>query len=187
MNTILIFLISLSVSITLGVYHKSPRASTRAQEFSALYSDWVGKQAPEISPGDWINSKPLRLVELRGQVVLLEFWTFGCYNCRNTIPHVNKWQKKCAGEKFRIIGVHTPEFDNEKVLSMVRKQTAALGIEYAVVTDNDYRTWNAYSQQYWPAVYLIDKKGIVHYVHIGEGDYDEIEQWIQRLIAEKLN
>lgn len=146
---------------------------------------WSGKPAPELSRGEWINSKPLKLSELRGQVVLIEFWTFGCYNCRNTIPYVNQWQKKYGGEKFKIIGVHTPEFKTEKIFSRVKEQTAKLGIEYAVVTDNEYKTWEAYEQQYWPVVYLVDKKGIIRYVHIGEGNYDETEKTIQSLLAEK--
>ncbi|MBI3579135.1 MAG: redoxin domain-containing protein [Ignavibacteriales bacterium] len=146
---------------------------------------WIGKPAPELSQGEWINSKPLALSELRGQVVLIEFWAFGCYNCRNTIPHINQWQKQYGDEKFKIIGVHTPEFPKEKIFSKVEDETFKLGIEYAVVTDNNYKTWDAYKQQYWPALYLIDKKGIVRYVHIGEGNYEETEKMIQALLEEK--
>jgi thiol-disulfide isomerase/thioredoxin len=152
--------------------------------FRSEGSDWIGKKAPELSAGDWINSKPLTLAELRGQVVLIEFWTFGCYNCRNTLPYVKSWHKKFAADKFKIIGVHTPEFENERVLENVRRKTADLGIEYAVVTDNAYATWQRYNQQYWPVMYLIDKKGVIRYIHIGEGSYDVTENQIAALIAE---
>jgi thiol-disulfide isomerase/thioredoxin len=118
---------------------------------------WIGKSAPELAPGDWINSKPLTLSALRGNVVLLEFWTFGCYNCRNTLPSMKAWYKKFANEKFTIIGVHTHEFEREKKLENVRRQTAGLGVEYPVVTDNKFETWTAYDQRYWPVMYLIRK------------------------------
>lgn len=145
---------------------------------------WIGKRAPELAPGDWINSKPLSLSALRGNVVLLEFWTFGCYNCRNTIPSMNTWHKKFANEKFTIIGVHTPEFESEKKFENVKRRTTALGIEYPVVTDNRYETWNAYDQRYWPVMYVIDKKGVIRYVHIGEGAYEQTEKAIERLLTE---
>jgi thiol-disulfide isomerase/thioredoxin len=146
--------------------------------------NWIGKRAPELAQGDWINSKPLSLSALRGNVVLLEFWTFGCYNCRNTIPSMNKWHKQFANEKFTIIGVHTPEFESEKQFENVKRRTRALGIEYPVVTDNRYETWNAYEQRYWPVMYVIDKKGVIRYVHIGEGAYEQTEEAIERLLTE---
>jgi thiol-disulfide isomerase/thioredoxin len=148
-------------------------------------SRWIGKPAPEISQGAWINSNPLTMSRLRGKVVLLEFWTFGCYNCRNTLPYVKAWHKKFSDEEFTLIGVHSPEFEREKDLKNVKRQVASLGIEYPVVTDNEFETWNAYNQRYWPVIYLIDKRGIIRYVHIGEGAYDETERQIKLLIKEK--
>lgn len=145
----------------------------------------IGKHAPELSPGTWINSEPLKLSELRGKVVLLEFWTYGCYNCRNTIPAMNRWQQEFQGTDLVMIGVHTPEFESEKNLANVRTQTAKLGIRYPVVTDNEYRTWEAYNQHYWPVIYLIDKKGIIRYVHIGEGQYDETRRTIRLFLSEQ--
>jgi len=144
----------------------------------------VGKRAPELSEGKWINSPPLKLSDLRGKVVLLEFWTFGCYNCRNTIPYLKDWYENYGGEKFEIVGVHSPEFDSEKLFSNVVKQSQDLGIKYPIVTDNELKTWRAYDQEYWPVLYLIDKKGIIRYVHIGEGGYSNTEQTIQNLLKE---
>lgn len=178
----LIFTLVLVSTLTFSLYSAMKK---HTGDSAGNSEEWIGKPAPELSYGEWINSNPLKLSELRGQVVLIEFWTFGCYNCRNTIPYVNRWQKKYGGESFKIIGVHTPEFRTEKIFSRVKAETAKLGIEYAVVTDNDYRTWNAYEQQFWPVVYLVDKKGIIRYVHIGEGNYDKTEATIQSLLAEK--
>ena len=148
-------------------------------------SPLIGNNAPELATGTWLNSEPMTLASLKGKVVLLEFWTYGCYNCRNTLPAIKSWYKKYTGQNFTVIGVHTPEFSSEKILSNVRKRVKELGVEYPVVTDNEYNTWDAYHQEYWPVVYLIDKKGIIRYAHIGEGAYDETEREIQNLIAEK--
>jgi thiol-disulfide isomerase/thioredoxin len=161
------------------------QANSRAAKFAPGGSDWIGKQAPELAPGDWINSSPLSLKELQGKVVLLEFWTFGCYNCLNTLPNIKAWHRKYAGAEFEIIGVHTPEFDREKDLKVVKREVARHGVAYPVVTDNDYATWNRYKQQYWPVLYLVDKKGIIRYMHIGEGNYEETEQQIKSLIGEE--
>lgn len=150
----------------------------------SLSNEWIGKPAPALSAGEWINSKPLALGEQKGKVVLLEFWTFACSNCRNTVPYLNQWQKKFADQPFKIVGVHSPEFDREKALSNVQESVRKLGIEYAVVTDNDFNTWRTYKQQYWPCLYLIDKKGVIRYVHIGEGKYAETEKQIEALLAE---
>jgi thiol-disulfide isomerase/thioredoxin len=147
-------------------------------------SGWIGHPAPEISAGEWLNSPPIHLSELRGKVVLLEFWTFACSNCRNTLPYLRKWNAIRAGGKFEIIGVHTPELKRERDISALRKETESLGITWPIVTNNEYTTWNAYHQQYWPVIYLIDKRGTFRYVHIGEGAYVETEVMIARLIAE---
>src|SRR5260370_1369033 len=107
----------------------------------------IGNKAPELSKGEWINSSPHTLFDFEGKVVLLEFWTYGCYNCRNTIPKLIEWQKKYSNMDFTIIGVHTPEFGAEKNLANVHRQITNLGIQYSVVTDNEYQTWEAYHQQ----------------------------------------
>lgn len=147
-------------------------------------SGWIGRQAPEVSAGEWLNSPPLHLSDLRGKVVLLEFWTFACSNCRNTLPYLRKWNAIRAGGKFEIIGVHTPELRRERDISALRRETESLGITWPIVTDNEYATWNAYHQQYWPVIYLVDKRGTIRFVHIGEGGYAETEAMIARLIAE---
>lgn len=141
--------------------------------------------APEFAPGAWINSEPLTLKALRGRVVLVDFWTFGCYNCRNTLPSVKKWDAVYREKGLTIVGVHSPEFDEEKNLENVRREVASLGIHYPVVTDNDYATWRAYDIEAWPTVVLLDKSGRIRWMHVGEGAYDEAEQMIERLLAEE--
>ena len=141
--------------------------------------------APELATGDWINSEPLKLKDLRGRVVLIEFWTFGCYNCRNTLPFVKRWDERYRKQGLTVIGVHSPEFDEERKVENLRREVASLGIGYPVVTDNDYQTWNAYKVEAWPTIFLLDKQGRIRWMHLGEGDYDQAEQLIQQLLEEK--
>ena len=143
--------------------------------------------APELATGGWINSEPLKLKDLRGRVVLIEFWTFGCYNCRNTLPFVKRWDEGYRDKGLTVVGVHSPEFDDEKQLDNVRREVASLGIRYPVVTDNDYETWRAYNVEAWPTTFLLDKQGHIRWRHVGEGAYDEAEQLIQKLLAEEDN
>ncbi|MGI8898086.1 MAG: redoxin domain-containing protein [Pyrinomonadaceae bacterium] len=140
--------------------------------------------APEFAPGTWINSEPLSLKGLRGRVVLVEFWPFGCYNCRNTLPSVKKWDTRYRDKGLTIVGVHSPEFDSEKKIENVRREVASLGIRYPVVTDNDYETWRAYKVEAWPTIFVLDKSGHVRWTHVGEGAYEETERVIQKLLAE---
>ena len=140
--------------------------------------------APEFAPGNWINSEPLTLKSLRGRVVLVEFWTFGCYNCRNTLPFIKAWDAHYRQKGLTTIGVHSPEFDDERKLENVRREVAALEIQYPVITDNDYQTWRAYDVEAWPTIFVIDKYGRTRGTHVGEGAYDETEQLIQKLLAE---
>ena len=142
--------------------------------------------APEISDGAWINSEPLTLKSQQGRVVLIEFWTFACYNCRNTLPTVKKWDAQYRDKGLTIIGVHTPELDYERNIDNLRREVAALGIKYPVVTDNDYSTWKAYGVEAWPTLFLLDKQGRVRWMHVGEGAYDETEQVIKKLLAEEV-
>ena len=141
--------------------------------------------APELAAGDWINSEPLKLGELRGRVVLIEFWTFGCYNCRNTLPSVKGWDDRYREKGLTVIGVHSPEFDEERNIENLRRAVSSLGIRYPIVTDNDYKTWTAYKVEAWPTVFLLDKQGSIRWMRVGEGDYDKTEQLIQQLLAEK--
>ena len=140
--------------------------------------------APEFAPGIWINSEPLTLKGLRGRVVVVEFWTFGCYNCRNTLPFVKSWDARYREKGLTIIGVHTPELDREKNIDSLRREVAALDIKYPIVSDKDYATWNAYGVNAWPTLFVLDKQGRVRWTHVGEGAYGETEQAIKKLLAE---
>ena len=133
----------------------------------------------------WLNTpggKPLSLRALRGKVVLVDFWTYSCINCQRSLPHVEGWYTEYAKDGLVVVGVHTPEFAFEHVVSNVRAQAAALGVRYPVAIDDNYATWNAYSNQYWPADYLIDAQGNVRSVHFGEGDYSTMGQLIRQLL-----
>lgn len=144
-----------------------------------------GTKAPEIIPGGvWLNSKPLKLSDLKGKVVVVDFWTYSCINCQRTLPYLKDWYKKYKAKGLVIIGVHSPEFAFEKEESNVRKAIADFGITYPVVQDNNFATWQAYNNQYWPAKYFIDKDGYIRHMHFGEGDYDESEHVIQELLKE---
>ena len=152
---------------------------------STEYKSSESASAPELASGEWINSEPLKLQDLRGRVVLLEFWTFGCINCRNALPFVESWHDRYRDKGLTVIGVHSPEFDEEKNVDSLRRQVASLGIRYPVVTDNDFQTWKAYNVEAWPTIFLLDKQGRIRWTRVGEGRYDKTERVIQKLIAEK--
>ena len=139
--------------------------------------------APDVHDvSAWINSRPLSLPELRGKVVLVDFWTYSCINCLRTLPYLKAWDARYRSKGLVILGVHTPEFAFEHDLGNVRAAVRRLGIRYPVPLDNAYGTWKAYSNQYWPADYLVDQAGRVRDVHFGEGDYAKTEQNIRRLL-----
>jgi thiol-disulfide isomerase/thioredoxin len=141
--------------------------------------------APEIENEVWLNTDTaLPLSSLRGKVVLIEFWTFGCYNCQNVFPYLDNWYETYNGDDFTLVSVHYPEFTYEENIDNVREATARFGIEYPVAIDNDGKTWRAYEQRFWPTRYLVDKSGNIRYKHIGEGAYAETEALIKALIAE---
>jgi thiol-disulfide isomerase/thioredoxin len=140
--------------------------------------------APEFAKGSWINFDPLTLDKLRGRVVLVEFWTFGCYNCRNTLPSMKAWNSRYRDRGLTIVGVHTPETSSEYQLDSVRREIKALGVEYPVVTDNDYKNWNSYGVEAWPTLFVLDKQGRIRWRHVGEGRYEETESVIKKLLAE---
>ncbi|MDR6490547.1 thiol-disulfide isomerase/thioredoxin [Paraburkholderia terricola] len=142
--------------------------------------------APEFTGIDtWLNSEPLTLQQLRGKVVLVDFWTYTCINCIHTLPYVKSWNQKYKDQGLAVIGVHTPEYPFERSTDNVKTAIKRFGITYPVAQDNEYATWSAYHNQYWPALYLIDKKGQVVYTHFGEGDYAETESAIKALLAQK--
>jgi len=132
----------------------------------------------------WINSPPLTAKQLKGKVVLVDFWDYSCINCIRAIPYIRAWAEKYKDSGLVVIGVHTPEFDIEKQMPNVQKAVTKFGITYPVVLDNNQAIWDAFHNQYWPAHYFIDAKGKVRYEHFGEGEYDQSERWIQELLQE---
>ena len=146
--------------------------------------------APElVSPDGYINTdgKPVTLAQYRGKVVLLDVWTYSCINCQRTLPYVNAWYDKYKDQGLQVIGLHTPEFAFEKVQKNVEDAVQRFGIKYPVVLDNNFKTWNAYGNSYWPRKYLIDEDGYIIYDHIGEGAYDETEKAIQKALEARKN
>jgi cytochrome c biogenesis protein CcdA/thiol-disulfide isomerase/thioredoxin len=132
----------------------------------------------------WLNSKPLAIKELRGKVVLIDFWTYSCINCLRTLSHVRGWASAYEKDGLVVVGVHTPELPFEKVEANVRRQVRDLGVKYPVVVDNDYAIWNAYRNHYWPAAYIVDATGHVRFHHFGEGRYEEQDAVVDQLLRE---
>ena len=144
-----------------------------------------GPTAPEISGiVRWLNSEPLDMNALRGKVVLVDFWTYSCINCQRTLPYLRDWHEKYAGKGLVILGIHSPEFEFEKVEANVREAVAREGVTWPVAMDNDFATWQAYHNRYWPHEFLVDEEGTVRYDHIGEGAYRETEMRIRELLIE---
>jgi thiol-disulfide isomerase/thioredoxin len=133
---------------------------------------------------EWLNTQPLTMTELRGKVVIVEFWTYTCINWRRTLPYVRAWADKYKDQGLVVIGVHTPEFAFEKDLGNVRHAVKEIGITFPVAVDSDYAIWGAFRNQYWPALYFVDAQGRIRHHHFGEGDYEQSEVVIQRLLAE---
>jgi len=144
----------------------------------------VNFQAPRIDSKQWLNSRPLSNQQLKGKVFLVEFWTFGCYNCVNVEPYVKQWYEKYNSQGFEIIAVHSPEFDHERKLENVQDYVNKKQIKYPVAIDNDYAIWKRFNNRYWPAMYLVDKQGVVRYAHFGEGRYATTEKMIKTLLEE---
>ena len=142
--------------------------------------------APELTNDTWLNvDAPLRLADLRGKVVIVEMWTFGCINCQNVMPSLKEWHSRYKDQGLVIIGNHYPEFSYEEDLENLKEAINRFDIQYAVAQDNNGATWRAYKNHYWPALFLIDKQGHIRYVHIGEGRYKETEENIKALLEEE--
>jgi thiol-disulfide isomerase/thioredoxin len=131
---------------------------------------------------NWFNSPPLNIADLRGKVVLVDFWTYGCVNCVNTLPHVTELYAKYKDRGLVVVGVHTPEFPFERSASNVQAALKRHGITYPVAQDNEQQTWNAYRNQYWPAQYIVDQNGKIVFQHDGEGQYEQMDRTIARLL-----
>ncbi len=163
-------------------------AAVLATDAGAALAD----RAPEFThrqTTEWINSEPLTLANLRGRVVLVEFWTYGCSNCRNTLPWLKAAHARYRDQGLVVVSVHSPEFAQERDAANVRAAVQRLGIEYAVMLDNDFSYWKAFENRYWPAFYLIDRRGRIQAsefgeLHAGTARGDGVEKAIQRLLAE---
>jgi len=172
-------------------------AATNANQLNIVFLDrnqdevfdsspLLGKPAPDFKGiVHWLNSNPLTMQQLRSKVVLVDFWTYTCINCIRTLPFVTSWYEKYKDKGFIVIGVHTPEFQFEHDTNNVLNAIKMFNIQYPVPQDNNYGTWNAYNNEYWPAEYLIDAKGNVRRTEFGEGNYDKMEEAIQTLLKEK--
>jgi len=131
----------------------------------------------------WINSSPLTIAELKGNVVLLQFWTFGCSVCQLTLPHVTRWHRQYEAQGLKVIGVHTPEFPYERDINNIKRAVKQAQITYPVPIDNELKTWKAYEERFWPHLYLADRDGIIRFDYAGAGAYNETEQAIRTLLG----
>jgi len=145
----------------------------------------VEGQLPSLAGASgWLNSPPLTAMDLRGRVVLVNFWTYTCINWLRQLPYVRAWAEKYQGDGLVVLGVHTPEFDVEHDLDNVRRAVTELRVDYPVAIDNDYAIWDAFANRYWPALYFVDAQGRIRHHRFGEGDYEQSEAIIQRLLTE---
>lgn len=179
MKTKIIFILALLAVTTAGAIAVTmPKPPFPAPEFKVT------------EPDMWLHSSPLTLQDLRGKVVMVDFWTFGCINCTRSIPWLRAVEKKYAGKDFQIVGVHTPEFDHERVRKNVVERAADLGrTTHPVVIDNGFKIWRSYKNRYWPAFFILDKRGTVRGVyvgetHIGDSRASRMESLIDKLLAE---
>lgn len=160
-----------------------PTLATTQPQAAALAAP--GKALPDFQGiQQWLNSDPLTIADLKGNVVLIQFWTFACINCQRTLPHITQWHRQYAAQGLKVIGIHTPEFAFERDPNNIKRALRQHQITYPVPVDNDYKTWKAYSNEYWPHLFLADRRGLMRYDHIGEGAYDTTEQTIQQLLKE---
>jgi cytochrome c biogenesis protein CcdA/thiol-disulfide isomerase/thioredoxin len=179
---------------TAALQDRVEQSATAKREIEELAGEGAAAPVSSRAPGFrkvslWLNTpdgKPLSLAGLRGRVVLVDFWTYSCINCLRTLPHLEAWDAAYRKAGLTIVGVHSPEFAFERVPDNVRSAVRRLGVRYPVALDNDFATWRAYSNDYWPAEYLIDRSGRVRHVHFGEGSYSETERQIRSLLGEKV-
>ena len=180
------------VTAALGVsrQHNSPTAtalSTPAatKPETATLAAAARKPLPDFQGiQQWLNSDPLTIADLKGNVILIQFWTFACINCQRTLPYIVNWNSKYAAQGLKVVGIHTPEFAFEREPNNIKRALEQHQITYPVPVDNEYKTWNAYSNEYWPHLFLADRRGLMRYDHIGESAYDTTEQTIQQLLKE---
>lgn len=182
--TVVLLYISTETSIS---FDNGIKATGKTLSNHLIDADTFTYKAPAIAGiTAWINSKPLTMQDLRGKVVLIDFWTYSCINCIRTLPYLKAWYARYHQDGFEIIGVHSPEFAFEGNIDNVKNAVKKFGIEYPVAMDNHFITWRNYHNSYWPAQYLIAKKGYVVYQHVGEGDDEIIESNIRVLLNKKI-
>ena len=166
-----------SAPVSLGTAPTAPIAPTTAPLPAQM-------QLPEFQGiSQWLNSDPLTVADLKGSVVLIQFWTFACINCQRTLPYITRWHQQYAAQGLKVIGIHTPEFAFEREVGNIEAALADHQIKYPVPIDNEFATWRAYSNRFWPHLFLADRAGLIRYDHIGEGAYDQTEQTIRQLLA----
>lgn len=164
----------------------SPEPTVSDAERIAEKEERYDRAEEIVGPTGLINAESVSIEEAAGDsVVLLQFWTYSCFNCQNVQPYINSYHEEYAGDGLRVIGIHKPEFEFEKDYASVAAAVQQENIQYPVVLDNNDATWDAYDQRYWPTWYLIDADGFVRYKHIGEGDYEATEREIRELLAER--
>jgi thiol-disulfide isomerase/thioredoxin len=180
-------MISSSVSQASGFSLSNIQQDTNARYYGIQFKIDKSqfKKAPEFTQvTGYVNTDPLKISDLKGKVVLVHFWTYTCINCIHTIPHLNDWYAKYASKGFVIVGIQTPEFEYEKNIDSVKDAVKEFKIKYPIIQDNNFGTWNAYGNRYWPRDYLVDNEGYIRYDHIGEGGYYETENMIKSLLGE---
>lgn len=164
-------------------YNNNKKIDTYNIQFKIDKSEF--EKAPEFTQiAGYLNTDPITIADLKGKIVLVHFWTYTCINCIHTVPYLNEWYKNYSDKGLVIVGIHTPEFDFEKNLDNVKQAVKEYKIEYPVLQDNNYATWNAYENRYWPRDYVVDTEGYIRYNHIGEGGYTNTENVIKSLLSE---
>ena len=159
-----------------------PALTSNSEATTALAAN--RKPLPEFQGiSQWLNSAPLTVADLKGNVVLVQFWTFACINCQRTLPYIVRWHQQYASQGLRVIGIHTPEFAFERDINNIQRALEQHQITYPVPLDNNFTTWKAYNNEYWPHLFLADRQGVMRYDHIGEGAYDTTEQTIRKLLG----
>jgi thiol-disulfide isomerase/thioredoxin len=173
------------VALTVLPAAAAPGGAGGGAGLAALFAPGPAIRAPEFPPGvTWLNSPPLTLKQLRGKVVLVDFWEYTCVNCIRTFPYLQEWDRRYRGKGLVIIGVHTPEFGFARQVENVRRAADGFGFKYPIAVDSAYKIWTAYDNHYWPAKYLIDKNGVIRDSHFGEGGYGNTEAEIRKLLKE---
>jgi thiol-disulfide isomerase/thioredoxin len=176
----------IALPLALGLANRlRPAQMARAEGTTPVTLPILG-DLPALTGGtQWINSPPITRADLIGHVTMVEIWTYGCYNCLNALPHIKETAAKYKSAGLVTIGVHTPEFDREKVPANVARRVRELGVEFPVVMDNDFAIWRSFNNRFWPSVYIVDKKGKIRFHHDGEGRYSDIDAAVKTLLAEQ--